>query len=392
MTQYGNRLFAFLGLSPSGSKALRAFADSTGISVDRLRYYNSQNKMPLGTDLTKILAASGKDEKQLRLHLGTTSFRLADSLAGFPDDPRTSSESGVDVTGRSLTSQFETQNGSLYRGDCLEILPGLPDERADVVFADPPFNLSKLYPSQIDDNLREADYIRWCEQWAEELVRILKWGGSFFLWNLPRWNTILSGVLERYLTFRNWIAVDIKYTLPLPKRLYPSHYSLLYYCKGPKPTTFNPDRLPMQICPKCMADLRDYGGYKNRMNPRGVNLTDVWYDLSPVRHRSRKRRVGANELPILLMDRIVEMASREGELVLDPFGGAGTTYAAAEIKGRKWIGIEIGPLDDIVNRLKNLHAERELLERARRDLNCLFRERHRAQRQQLGLWTDETFR
>ena len=71
---------------------------------------------------------------------------------------------------------------------------------------------------------------------------------------------------------------------------------LLYYVKGPQARVFHPDRLPMQVCPHCAGDLRDYGGYKDKMNPRGVNLSDVWWDISPVRHAKYKRRNGANEL------------------------------------------------------------------------------------------------
>jgi site-specific DNA-methyltransferase (adenine-specific) len=140
-------------------------------------------------------------------------------------------------------------------------------------------------------------------------------GGSLFIWNLPKWNTSISGYLNNLLTFRHWISVDIKCNLPISARLYPSHYSLLYYCKGEKPKTFHPDRLPMQVCPSCKTDLRDYGGYKDKMNPRGVNLTDVWYDIPPVRHAKYKRR-DANELSLKLLDRVIEMASEEGALYL----------------------------------------------------------------------------
>ncbi|MDY0039960.1 MAG: site-specific DNA-methyltransferase [Desulforhabdus sp.] len=186
-----------------------------------------------------------------------------------------------------------------------------------------------------------------CETWAGECIRLLKPGGSLFIWNIPKWNTHLSAYLNARLTFRHWIAVDIKYSLPISGRLYSSHYSLLYYCKGEKPKTFHPDRLPMEICPVCKADLRDYGGYKDKINPKGVNLTDVWMDIAPVRHRKYKKRKGSNELSVKLMDRIIEMSSDEGDVIFDPLGGSGTTYVVAEIKRRRWLGIELGPVEDI---------------------------------------------
>jgi hypothetical protein len=69
-----------------------------------------------------------------------------------------------------------------------------------------------------------------------------------------------------------------------------------------------------------------------------VNLTDVWTDISPVRHaRFKRRRQRTNYLRLL--DRVLDIAEQAGDLVLDPFGGS-TTYVMAELKGRHWIGCE----------------------------------------------------
>jgi site-specific DNA-methyltransferase (adenine-specific) len=107
------------------------------------------------------------------------------------------------------------------------------------------------------------------------------------------------------------------------------------------------------------------------MNPSGVNITDVWTDLSPVRHSRFKRRK-ANELPLKMMDRVLDIASGEGDLVVDPFGGSGTTYVAAELKGRRWIGCEVGDCQPIIHRFESLEKERGLLQEIRRKVNVLF--------------------
>ena len=106
---------------------------------------------------------------------------------------------------------FSTTLGQLYKGDCLEILPHIHSNCIDTVFADPPFNLAKEYGSQVHDNRPEADYVAWCRNWIEHCVRILKPGGAIFLYNLPKWNIILGNYLsDSGLTFRHWIAVNIK--------------------------------------------------------------------------------------------------------------------------------------------------------------------------------------
>lgn len=288
-----------------------------------------------------------------------------------------------------VSPEFESASGRLFRGDCLTVLPQLEESSVDMIFADPPFNLGKTYASGMDDSLSASDYLDWSRAWIDACVRLLKPGGSFFLYNLPKWNLALGAFLNDRLTFRHWVAIEMTYTLPIAGRLYPSHYSLLYYCKGPKPKTFSPDRTAIGTCPKCHHELKDYGGYKDKMNPAGVSLTDVWKDIPPVRHQKFKRRSEANELSIKLLDRVVTMATNPGDVVLDPFGGSGTTYAVAELKGRRWLGVELGPVEQIIERLspENLTTEGEYLDAYRSELNALFPEEVVKQRERRGYWT-----
>src|ERR1022692_3255449 len=78
--------------------------------------------------------------------------------------------------------------------------------------------------------MSDRDYLEWCYRWISECLRVLSPGGSLFLYNLPKWNIRLASfLLDRGMHFRDWIAIDIKLGLPIPNRLYPSHYSLLYF-------------------------------------------------------------------------------------------------------------------------------------------------------------------
>jgi site-specific DNA-methyltransferase (adenine-specific) len=256
---------------------------------------------------------------------------------------------------------FQTDLGALFRGDVLKVLPAFADKCVDTVFADPPFNLGKQYGSKVNDQRDDAEYLDWCHRWINECVRILKPGGAFFLYNLPKWNIPLGYFLGTLgMEFRHWIAISIKLLLPIPGRLYPAHYSLLYYTKG-KPKTFRRIRTPIETCRHCGGEIRDYGGHRDAMNDKGVNLMDVWTDIPPVRHwkfKSKKRT--ANALSSKLLDRVVEMSTHENEVVLDPFGGSGTTYAVCERKKRRWVGIDIESSDVIAERLTNgdLHCHK----------------------------------
>jgi site-specific DNA-methyltransferase (adenine-specific) len=72
------------------------------------------------------------------------------------------------------------------------------------------------------------------------------------------------------------------------------------------------------------------------------------------------------------MDRVLDIASDPGDLVLDPFGGAGTTYVAAELKHRHWLGVELSTTDAIIERFRDLKPDRTNLRRYRAGINRLF--------------------
>ncbi len=247
---------------------------------------------------------------------------------------------------------FQTPLGKLYEADCVAVLPSIGTATVDTVFADPPFNLKKNYGGRCEDSRTAEAYITWCKLWIDECVRILKPGGSFFLYNLPKWNMPLGAYLtERNMDFRHWIAIEHKSSLPIAGRLYPAHYSLLYFTKG-KPARFQRIRTPIETCRHCGGEIRDYGGHRKAMNPNGVTLKDIWTDIPPVRHRKFKpEKRSANALSTKLLERVVEISTHPGDLVLDPFGGSGTTYAVCEQRHRHWIGIEIEDPQAIIDRL-----------------------------------------
>lgn len=257
-----------------------------------------------------------------------------------------------EYTTKRATPFYKSPLGALFDNDCLAVLPIIKSDSIDTVFADPPFNLDKKYGAKSKDNLPEKKYVEWCKAWLDECIRVLKPGGSLFVYNLPKWNIILGAYLmEQGMMFRHDIAIDVKSTLPIPGRLYPSHYSMLYFTKG-KPKTFRKIRTPIELCRHCGGEVKDYGGHRHAMNPRGVNLRDVWTDIPPVRHwKFKSKDRPANTLSTKLLDRVIEMSTFPGDVVLDPFGGSGTTFAVCEDKNRYWIGIELYFAEQVKQRI-----------------------------------------
>lgn len=226
--------------------------------------------------------------------------------------------------------------GDIVCADALRVLNSLRDDCADIVFLDPPFNLGKQYGKNgsCHDRRKESEYIEYMRKVISRSAEILKDGGALYLYHIPKWAILLSPYLEQYLHFRHWIAISMKNSFVRGNHLYPAHYALLYYTKG-DPAVFNRPKVPKPMCARCKRDLRDYGGYKQFVE-NGINLSDIWDDVSPVRHRNAKTRV-ANELPLLIPQRVITISGVTGGLIVDSFAGSGSTVLAALSAGMRFV-------------------------------------------------------
>ena len=368
-------------------QSLKQCSKNAGLSAETLKYYNDNMLIPTGNDMRLLSSYLSCSEEEVELKLGYISPEI---------------QSWINKNSREILKQvkmnhietkevvpvYQSQYGQLYNDDCLNVLKAIEDDSVDMVFADPPFNLNKDYGEDIKDDVSKSEYIQWCELWIKECVRVLKPGGALFIYNLPYWNTFISNILNRYLNFRHWIAVSMKGLIPVQGKIQPEHYSLLYYIKGEKPQVFNKQRIPLVTCRHCGGEMRDYGGKKSGLSPEGISISDIFMDLNPVRHKKYKNRE-ANELPLKLLDRIILLSTNEGDTVFDPFGGSGTTYISAELLKRKWIGVEIGDTDVIINRLRNNERDIELFNKIRKETNMLFTAEQVKLRQKNNFWTYE---
>src|SRR5947208_8908187 len=69
---------------------------------------------------------------------------------------------------------YATELGVLFNGDCLAVLPSVQDATVDTVFADPPFNLGKVYGGSVNDELPDHDYLNWSRRWIDECIGVLQ--------------------------------------------------------------------------------------------------------------------------------------------------------------------------------------------------------------------------
>lgn len=238
----------------------------------------------------------------------------------------------------------------LINGDCLAALRAMPSESVEYCFADPPYNIKKKY-DRWDDGLDIQEYFRWCDQWIDELCRVVRTGCSVTLINIPLWCVRHFEHLSRTsqgMQFQHWIAWD---GLSLPVRLImPAHYGILTFSKG------EPRSLPgLQASPGeiWMGEnvLRPHpetyclrasclSAHRLSRTKACRPVTDLWHDIHRLKHNS-KRVDHPCQLPPALMRRLMALYTTKGETVLDPFNGAGTTTLVAAQMHRSAIGIEL---------------------------------------------------
>jgi site-specific DNA-methyltransferase (adenine-specific) len=244
----------------------------------------------------------------------------------------------------------EIEPNQVYQGDCVSFLHRVtklhPGGLFDLAFADPPYNLQKLY-SNYEDALAEQHYIEWCNDWLDGVARALKPGGSLFVLNLPKWAIHHATFLSQRLGFRHWIAWD---ALSDPRgKLMPAHYALLWFSKAGAKPRFNyaplgeapadgevvvpPDSPKYCLRTACIKSR------KRRGNDEKVELTDVWFDVHRIKHK-RDRDAHPCQLPEKLMERIILLTTNRGDLVFDPFCGAGTTAIVAMRLGRQFVVVD----------------------------------------------------
>lgn len=233
---------------------------------------------------------------------------------------------------------FDQYINKIIKGDCLELLKKISDNSVDMAFADPPFNLKKKY-NGYKDSLEFKEYIKWCDEWIREMVRITKPTGSIFVHNIPKWLSYYVKLLNEYANFKHWIAWCAP-TSPMGKSLQPAHYGVLFYVKDSKKTKIYEIRMPHERERKSSYLRKDYGGKKASLHPFGPLISDIWTDIHRIKH-SKYRDEHPCQLPVPLLERLILITTDEGDIVLDPFIGTGTTAVAAKKLGRKYIGFDL---------------------------------------------------
>ncbi len=246
-----------------------------------------------------------------------------------------------------ITSEFDrTADFVLHEGDCLDLLAGIPDGFVNLVVTSPPYNLGKSYESRLEFD----EYLAQQHMVIEECVRVLDDRGSI-CWQVGNYvnsgeivplDIVLYPVFASLgLHLRNRIVWHFGHGLHASKRFSGRYEVVLWFTKGNE-YAFNLDAVRV---PQKYPKKRHFKGPKKGQlsgNPLGKNPGDIW-EIPNVKANHVEKTAHPCQFPVELIERLVLSMTDEGDWVLDPFIGVGTTAIAALMHNRKAIGAEVIP-------------------------------------------------
>jgi site-specific DNA-methyltransferase (adenine-specific) len=219
-------------------------------------------------------------------------------------------------------------------GDCIDILGKITEPFADLIFADPPFNIGYKYDKYNDDVAHEK-YVAWTKEWMAACKKVLKPSGSFYIAIGDDYAADVKRIADEIgLVMRNWIIWHYTFGQQTKNKFARAHTHIFYFVNDFKDFTFNDYAVRVPSDRQLLYN-------DSRANPAGKIPDDVWEDSRIC--GTFRERAGWHpcQMPEQLLKRIVAVSSNPGDCVLDPFSGSGTTAAAAYELGRNYVGIEI---------------------------------------------------
>lgn len=233
--------------------------------------------------------------------------------------------------------------GIIYHGDAIEFLRTIPEGSADLIIADPPYNLKK------DREFGEGAYfdstegwLQWCKIWLDESKRILKPNGNLFVYAIHHYACFLQTYLyEIGLQYRRQIIWNYENGWSRYRNGPACHYEPILWFSHSQDSTFHTIREPYKSSERLRHPIKKNGKVW-KPNAEGRQAGDVWTIPTLAGRRfAQERTLHPTQKPLALSKRIVQHFSNANEMVVVPFVGSGSECVAAIELGRTFIGAEI---------------------------------------------------
>jgi len=219
----------------------------------------------------------------------------------------------------------------------------LPDSFVDLLFLDPPYNLTKKFNTDTFRATSHLEYAEWMDSWLSKLVRLLKPTASIYICGDWRSSRAIQEIAEKYFIVRNRITWEREKGRGA-KANWKNASEDIWFCTLSDKFTFNLDAVKLKR--KVIAPYTDHGKPKDWKKSESGNFrlthpSNLWSDLTVPFWSMSENTEHPTQKPEKLLAKIILASTKKDDVVFDPFLGSGTTSVVAKKLGRKYIGIEI---------------------------------------------------
>jgi len=228
--------------------------------------------------------------------------------------------------------------------DLFEVVPWLPAQSVDLLFADPPYNQTKSFSGQTFYRIDLDHYEQWLDSWVREVRRVLKPTSSVYLCGDWRSSAAIQRVAKRYFKIRNRITWEREKGRGAKKN-WKNCSEDIWFCTVSDRYEFNIDAVKMRR--RVLAPYTDGSGVPKDWSQtrqgrfRVTHPSNIWTDITVPFWSMPENTDHPTQKPEKLLAKIILASSSEGQVVLDPFVGSGTSCVVAKKLGRRYVGIEI---------------------------------------------------
>lgn len=228
-------------------------------------------------------------------------------------------------------------------GDTFEIMVNMPKKFVDLLIVDPPYNLSKDYNGEKFKEMKERDYAKYTEQWLNLVLPLLKDDASVYVCCDWKTSIIIGNILPKYLNVRNRITWQREKGRGA-KENWKNSMEDIWFATNNGRWKFNVDDVKVRkrvIAPyKVNGKPKDWEETENG-NFRDTHPSNFWDDISIPYWSMPENTAHPTQKPEKLIAKLILASSHEGNVVLDPFLGSGTTSVVAKKLGRNYVGVEL---------------------------------------------------
>jgi site-specific DNA-methyltransferase (adenine-specific) len=231
----------------------------------------------------------------------------------------------------------------VIRGDIFTIIEYLPSSFVDVLFCDPPYNLTKRFNLKSFRSMKLKEYMEWMDQWLGRMIRLLKPTASVYICGTWGSSTVIHLLCEKYFTVRNRITFEREKGRG-SKKNWKNNSEDIWFATMSDDYTFNYNEVKLKK--RVIAPYREQGKPKgwskeNRGKYRLTFPSNIWTDITIPFWSMAENTPHPTQKPEKLLAKIILASSSAGDMVFDPFGGAGTSAVVARKLGRNFTTVEI---------------------------------------------------